>query len=104
MPTAAPASTASVADELVNLCRDGRNLDAVAKLYDPNIVSIEPIGSETMPAEMSGIDAVRAKNEWWYDTYEVNSVDVQGPFVGRSSSPYDTTSRPRPRPPVNAPG
>ena len=82
MPTAAPASTASVAEELVNLCRDGRNLDAVAKLYDPNIVSIEPIGSETMPAEMSGIDAVRAKNEWWFDTYEVNSVDVQGPFVG----------------------
>jgi predicted ester cyclase len=35
-----------------------------------------------MPAEISGIDAVRQKSEWWYDNYEVNSADVQGPFVG----------------------
>ncbi len=82
MATAAPASTAGVAEELVQLCRAGRNLDAIAKLYSPRIVSIEPIGNEAMPAEISGIDAVRQKNEWWYDNYEVNSADVQGPFVG----------------------
>jgi ketosteroid isomerase-like protein len=82
MATAAPASTASVAEELVQLCRAGRNLDAIAKLYSPRIVSIEPIGNETMPAEISGIDAVRQKNEWWYDNYEVNSAEVQGPFLG----------------------
>ena len=82
MATAAPASTATVAEELVELCRAGRNLDAIAKLYSPKIVSIEPIGSDTMPAELRGIDAIRQKNEWWYDTYEVNSVNVEGPFVG----------------------
>jgi hypothetical protein len=67
MATAAPASTAAVAEELVSLCRAGRNLDAIAKLYSPKIVSIEPVGSETMPAETSGIDAVRQKNERWYE-------------------------------------
>ena len=82
MATAAPPSTAAVADELVKLCRAGRNLDAIAKLYSPKIVSVEPVGSETTPAEMSGIDAIRKKNEWWFATYEVNSVDVQGPFIG----------------------
>ena len=41
-----PSSTATVAEELVELCRAGRNLDAIAKLYSPKIVSIEPIGSE----------------------------------------------------------
>ena len=97
MATATPASTASVAEELVTLCRAGRNLDAIAKLYSPKIVSIEPVGSETMPAEMSGIDAIRKKNEWWYDTYEVNSVDVQGPFLGDQQFAvrydFDTTNK-----------
>jgi hypothetical protein len=69
MTTAAPASTTAVANELVALCRAGHNLDAIAKLYSPKIVSIEPVGSETMPAEMTGIEAVRQKNEWWFDNY-----------------------------------
>lgn len=54
MTATAPASTATVAQELVALCRAGRNLDAIEKLYSPTIVSIEPIGDENMPAEMTG--------------------------------------------------
>ena len=82
MTATAPASTTAVANELVALCRAGRNLDAIAKLYSPKIVSIEPVGNEAMPAEMSGIDAIRQKNEWWFENYEVNSHEVNGPFVG----------------------
>jgi len=82
MTTAAPASTTAVANELVSLCRAGRNLDAIGKLYSPKIVSIEPVGNEAMPAEMTGIDAIRQKNEWWLANYEVNSAEVNGPFVG----------------------
>jgi ketosteroid isomerase-like protein len=82
MTATAPASTAAVANELVTLCRAGRNLDAIAKLYSPKIVSVEPVGNEAMPAEMNGIDAVRQKNEWWQDNYDVNSLEVNGPFVG----------------------
>src|SRR5689334_18449008 len=82
MATAAPATTAAVAHELVSLCRELRNLDAIASLYSPDIVSIEPVGSEEMPAEMRGRDAVRQKNEWWFDTHDVHSADVAGPFVG----------------------
>jgi SnoaL-like protein len=97
MATAAPASTAAVAEELVSLCRAGRNLDAIAKLYSPKIVSIEPVGSETTPAEMSGIDAIRQKNEGWYEAYEVNAADVQGPFIGGQQFAvrydFDTTSK-----------
>jgi ketosteroid isomerase-like protein len=98
MTTAAPASTAAVANELVALCRAGRNLDAIAKLYSPKIVSIEPVGSEVMPAEMTGIDAIRQKNEWWFDNYEVNSSEVNGPFVGGDQFAvqymFDTTFKP----------
>lgn len=82
MASTPPASTAAVAQELVNLCRVGKNMDAINKLYSPNIVSIEPVGSEAMPAKMIGIDAIRGKNQWWFDNNEVHSAKVNGPFVG----------------------
>jgi hypothetical protein len=82
MTAAAPASTAAVAQELVALCRARRNLDAIDKLYSPKIVSIEPVGSPQMPAEMSGIDAIRGKNEWWFANNELHSTEANGPFVG----------------------
>jgi hypothetical protein len=50
-----------------------------------------------MPAETSGIDAIRRKNEWWYDTYEVNAVEVHGPFLGKDQFAvhydFDTTNK-----------
>jgi len=82
MTATAPSSTAAVAQELVSLCRAGRNLDAINQLYSPKIVSIESVGSEEMPAEMSGLDAVRRKNDWWTENNEVHSAEANGPFVG----------------------
>jgi hypothetical protein len=97
MTAAAPASTASVAQELVTLCRAGRNLEAISKLYSPKIVSIEPVGDENMPAEMTGIEAIRKKNEWWYANNEVHSSEVTGPFLGEGQFAvkyaWDTTSK-----------
>jgi ketosteroid isomerase-like protein len=98
MTATAPASTTTVANELVALCRAGRNLDAIAKLYSPKIVSVEPVGTEAMPAEMTGIDAIRQKNERRLENYEVNSAEVNGPFVGGDQFAvqyvFDTTFKP----------
>jgi ketosteroid isomerase-like protein len=99
MATAAPATTAALAQELVALCRAGRNLDAVSRLYSPKIVSIEPVGDESMPAEMNGIDAIKGKNEWWFENNEVHAAEVNGPFVGEGGQfavhySYDTTFKP----------
>ena len=97
MTAAAPTSTASVAQELVTLCRAGRNIEAINKLYSPKIVSIEPVGDEKMPAEMTGIEAVRGKNEWWYANNEVHGSEVTGPFVGEAQFAvkyaWDATSK-----------
>ncbi len=82
MATVAPSATAAVAEELADLCRAGRNLDAIEKLYSPNIVSIEPVGSPEMPAEMRGIDAIRKKNKLWYENNDIHSVEANGPFIG----------------------
>jgi hypothetical protein len=98
MTAKAPASTAGVAQELVSLCRAGRNLEAIDKLYSPKIVSIESVGSEEMPAELSGIDAIRQKNEWWFQNNEVHKAEANGPFVGENQFAvqytFDVTFKP----------
>jgi hypothetical protein len=98
MTAAAPASTTAIAQELVTLCRAGRNLEAINKLYSPKIVSVEPVSMENMPAEMTGIDAIRAKNEQWFANNEVHSSEATGPFVGEGQFAvkysFDVTSKP----------
>ncbi|MEO8201914.1 MAG: nuclear transport factor 2 family protein [Gemmatimonadota bacterium] len=79
---ASGVSTAAIAHELTDLCREGRNMEAIERLYSPDIVSVESMGNEQMPAEMRGIDAIRGKNQWWFDNFEVISANVGGPFVG----------------------
>ena len=99
MTTAAPTTTAAVAEELVAFCKDGRNMDAINTLYSPEIVSVESMGNETMPREMKGIDAIRGKNKWWGDNHVTHSANVEGPFVGNDDKfavyyNYDVTFKP----------
>lgn len=75
MPT-----TAEVGRKLVELCRQGKNLEAVNTLYAPNITSVEVCGDENMPAVMEGIDAIRGKNQWWLSNHEVHAGTATGPF------------------------
>ena len=74
-------NTAEVAEELVSLCRAGRNADAIKNLYSPDIVSVESMGNDVMPREMKGIEAIFAKNKWWSENNTVHSAIVEGPFV-----------------------
>ena len=98
MTATAPASTTAIAQELVTLCRAGRNLEAIDKLYSPKVVSVEPVSMENMPAEMTGLDAIRVKNEWWFANNEVHSSEATGPFVGEGQFAvkysFDVTSKP----------
>ena len=98
MTTDTTASTAQVAHELVDLCRAGRNLEAIERLYSPDIVSVEPVDFDGMPAEMRGVDAVRGKNQWWFENNEIHSAKVNGPFIGDGQFAvqfdYDTTFKP----------
>ena len=82
MSVTALPSTAAVASELVELCRAGKNLEAIDRLYSPNIHSIEPVGDKQMPAELHGVDAVRVKNEWWFANHDIHRAEVNGPFLG----------------------
>ena len=99
MSNASTTSTAAIAQELVSLCRMGNNMDAIAKLYSPDIVSVESAGSPEMPAEQRGVDAIVKKNEWWYENNEVHSSEVNGPFIGDDDKfavqyTFETTFKP----------
>jgi hypothetical protein len=76
-------SVEEVAKELVELCRQGKYLEAVDKLYDANVISIEPVdhGPE-MPARIEGKAAVRAKNVAWQESSTSHGLRIDGPFLG----------------------
>ena len=73
-------TTKEVGDQLVGLCRAGRNLEAVDTLLSADVVSVEARGDEIMPAQMNGRAAVRGKNQWWQDNHKIHSAEVKGPF------------------------
>ena len=69
-----------VGNELVSLCKQGKNLEAVAKLYADDIVSTEVMGSPEMPQTIRGKKAVTGKGEWWFANHTIHGGDVRGPF------------------------
>lgn len=75
-------TTLETGKRLVNLCQQGKGLEAVETLYDEKIVSIEAQGTDALPARMEGIEAIRGKNTWWYSAHEIHSSTAQGPFCG----------------------
>jgi len=74
-------TTKEVADRLVHLCSAGKFQEAMESLYSPDIVSVEAGAPPGQSRESKGIDAVRAKGEWWVTNHEVHSSLVEGPLV-----------------------
>ncbi|XOV83785.1 MAG: SnoaL-like domain-containing protein [bacterium] len=60
----------------------------VTRYYADDVISIEGQGSEEMPAEIQGIEAVRDKHAWWYDNNEVHSTVLEGPYVGHREDQF----------------
>ena len=77
-------TTQEVAKKLVELCRNGKFDEATEQLYSPDIVSMEAGAPPGMSRESKGIDAIRAKGEWWVANHEIHSCIVEGPIVAGS--------------------
>ncbi|MEM6626160.1 MAG: nuclear transport factor 2 family protein [Pseudomonadota bacterium] len=70
------------ATRLVKYCRAGQEMDALKELYAEDAVSVEPATMpDAPPAEIKGVDAIRGKHEWWNNTFEVHSGEVDGPYL-----------------------
>jgi hypothetical protein len=74
-------TTQEVADTLVKLCSAGKFQEATEALYSPEIVSVEAGAPPGGSRESKGLDAVRAKGEWWNTNHEIHSAKVEGPLV-----------------------
>jgi ketosteroid isomerase-like protein len=73
-------TTQEVAEKLVQLCREGKNMDAVNELYADDVVSHEMPGSPDEVAE--GKDAVIEKHHKWFSSVEeVHGAEISDPQV-----------------------
>ena len=70
-----------VADQLVKLTSEGKFAEASETLHSEDIVSMEAGAPPGGSRESKGIEAVRAKSEWWVANHEVHSGKVEGPIV-----------------------
>lgn len=72
--------TMAVGTRLVEMCREGRNLEAIAELYGEGIESCEVMAPDGMDTVTRGRDGVLAKNEWWLANHEVHEKTIDGPY------------------------
>jgi hypothetical protein len=74
-----------LASTLVQMCRNGRFVEAVDRLYAPDIESVESVDFG-LGKEQRGVEAVRGKNVWWEANNDLHGVEVSGPYLGTDGS------------------
>lgn len=79
MPT--PQELMQLGQTLIEHCSNQRERELQDNYYTEDAVSVEAMPMPTGSAESVGLDAIKAKNEWWYGAHELHSSDVEGPFV-----------------------
>jgi len=68
-----------IADELVAGCRENRARANLDRLYAPDAVSVEA-ADMGQGREAAGLDAIRAKHDWWESAMEVLDGSVSDPM------------------------
>jgi ketosteroid isomerase-like protein len=91
-------NTLEIANKLVDLCRQGKNLEALSTLYAPDAVSVEAIAMPGSEQLTRGLPGIKAKGEWWLGNHEVHSAAVTGPWPHGNrfivGFKYDVTNKP----------
>ncbi len=73
-------SVMEIGKELVALCREGKNLEAIEKFYSPDIESVEAMAMPGMGQTQRGIEAIKGKTTWWHENHQIHGGEVSGPF------------------------
>ena len=73
-------NTMDIAKRMVELCRQGKNDEALDTLFSPDLVSVEAAAMPGMEREARGLAAVKAKSDWWVSNHEIHSATVTGPW------------------------
>jgi hypothetical protein len=73
-------NTLEVGKKLVELCKQGKNDEAIESLYAQDIVSVEAGAPPGDSPERRGLPAIRDKSAWWNGNHTIHSATVEGPF------------------------
>ena len=91
-------NTMDIANKMIALCREGKNLEALDTLFANDVVSVEAGGPPGMNREANGLAAVKGKGEWWVANHEVHSALITGPWPHDNrfivGFKYDVTNKP----------
>lgn len=91
-------TTLEIGRQLAELCRQGKNLDALNTLFADELVSVEAGAPPGMQREANGLAAVKAKASWWIENHEIHSAEVTGPWPHDDKFilgfRYDVTNKP----------
>ena len=74
-------NTSEVGKKVVELVRKQAWREAIDTLYGDDVVSVEARGRDGEPPEKRGLEAVRAKTDWWVESMAVDDLKVTGPYV-----------------------
>ena len=74
-------ATKDIAEGLVSLCKSGQFDEAITRYYADSIVSVEAMAPAGGQPETHGLAAVQAKQQWWNENHETNSMEIDGPYV-----------------------
>ena len=90
-------TTLEIANKLIELCRQGRNMEAKA-FYAEGAVSVEALAPPGGQQETKGLAAIQAKGEWWRANHKIHSASVSGPWPNGNrfvvGFQYDVTNTP----------
>ena len=90
--------TMEIASRLVELCRQGKNADAVKTLFAEEAVSVEAFAPPGGAQEVQGMKGILGKGEWWVANHEIHSASITGPWPHGNrfvvGFQYDVTNKP----------
>ncbi len=74
-------NTQEIAQKLRQHCENHTEMQGLDELYARDAVSVEPMAPEGMDPVSRGVDAIKAKHEWWGSNFEVHEFNMEGPFI-----------------------
>lgn len=74
-------NTQEIAQQLCDHCKNGTEAQGLDQLYASDAVSIEPMVPEGMDPVSNGVEAIKAKHDWWNSAFEIHDVQMEGPYV-----------------------
>ena len=73
-------TTDEIGKNVADLCRQGKNQEAIDRFYSQDIESVEAAAMPGMDRTQRGIQAIKGKNQWWVENHDIHSGTVEGPY------------------------